>query len=362
MLSLLIFIGEAVRDAFDPRKTFSVTRRPSSPSATSPSPSTRAARTTARGRPRLLRHRPRARRVALVGESGSGKSVTRCRSCSCCPIRRRAIPPARSCSRARTCSPRAERDLRSVRGNDITMIFQEPMTSLNPLHTIERQVGEVLTLHQGLRRRRRARARSSCSSEVGIRDAGEAARRLSAPALRRPAPARDDRHGARQRAGPADRRRADDGARRHRPGADPRAARRPAEARLGMAMLFITHDLGIVRKIADRVCVMTKGKIVETGPTAGDLRQPAARLHAPSARRRAEGRAAGRRRRRRRSVMRGDDLKVWFPIKRGFLRRTRRPREGGRRRRRHRAAPARRSASSANPARARRRSASRSRG
>ena len=63
----------------------------------------------------------------------------------------------------------------------------------------------------------------------------------------------------------------------------------------GMSMLFITHDLGIVRKIADRVCVMTKGKIVETGPTAEDLRQPAARLHAPSAGRRAEGQAARRR-------------------------------------------------------------------
>ena len=68
------------------------------------------------------------------------------------------------------------------------------------------------------------------------------------------------------------------------------------KSRKGMSMLFITHDLGIVRKIADRVCVMTKGKIVETGPTEGDLRQSAARLYAPSACRRAEGQAARRQR------------------------------------------------------------------
>ena len=65
------------------------------------------------------------------------------------------------------------------------------------------------------------------------------------------------------------------------------------KTRNGMSMLFITHDLGIVRRIADRVCVMTKGKIVESGPTARGLRQSAARLYAPPARRRAEGQAAG---------------------------------------------------------------------
>jgi microcin C transport system ATP-binding protein len=88
-----------------------------------------------------------------------------------------------------------------------------------------------------------------------------------------------------------------------------------------MSMLFITHDLGIVRKIADRVCVMTKGKIVEAGPTEGDLFESAARIHAPPAGRRAEGQAAGSRPRRR-NRDEGHDVKVWFPIKRGFFRKT----------------------------------------
>ena len=96
---------------------------------------------------------------------------------------------------------------------------------------------------------------------------------------------------------------------------------RPA-GETGMAMLFITHDLGIVRKMADRVCVMTEGQIVEQGPTEDDLHQPAARLYPAPARRRAEGRAAAVRRHARRSSWRPSDLKVWFPIKRGFLRTT----------------------------------------
>ena len=96
------------------------------------------------------------------------------------------------------------------------------------------------------------------------------------------------------------------------------AARRAASASIGMAMLFITHDLGIVRKIADRVCVMTKGKIVETGPTEEIFANPQHAYTQPSARRRAEGRAA-RRRRDAPIVVEADDLKVWFPIKRGLL-------------------------------------------
>ena len=132
------------------------------------------------------------------------------------------------------------------------MIFQEPMSSLNPLHTIERQVSEVLTHPpRPAARPRRARETIELLNEVGIPDAERTARRLPAPAFGRPAPARDDRHGARQRAGPADRRRADDRARRHRAGADPRTAASRCRQRLGMAMLFITHDLGIVRHMAD---------------------------------------------------------------------------------------------------------------
>ena len=126
-----------------------------------------------------------------------------------------------------------ERELREVRGNDIAMIFQEPMTSLNPLHTIERQVGEILTVHRGISGPA-ARARDAGAARTGRHPRPrEPARRLSASALGRSAPARDDRHGARQRAGTAHRRRADDRARRHRAGADPEAPRASCKARHG---------------------------------------------------------------------------------------------------------------------------------
>ena len=206
----------------------------------------------------------RGETVALVGESGSGKSVTALSVMHSCRLRRR-IPAGEIFFKGKDLLKASDRELRAVRGNDIGIIFQEPMTSLNPLHTIERQVGEILKIHRGMGDSA-ARARV-----LELLDAGrhprsrKPARRLSAPALRRPAPARHDRHGARQRAGPAHRRRADDGARRDGAGADPEAPARPAEARPGMAMLFITHDLGIVRRMAKRVCVMTKGKIVEQG-------------------------------------------------------------------------------------------------
>ncbi|KMS65138.1 hypothetical protein BVRB_039040, partial [Beta vulgaris subsp. vulgaris] len=110
------------------------------------------------------------------------------------------------------------------------MIFQEPMTSLNPLHTIERQVNEVLVLHKGLSKDAARKRTLELLEQVGIPEAVKRLDAYPAPALGRPTPARDDRHGARQRARPADRRRADHGARRHHPGADPEAAEDPAEA------------------------------------------------------------------------------------------------------------------------------------
>ena len=114
-----------------------------------------------------------------------------------------------------------EATLRKVRGNRVGMIFQEPMTSLNPLHTVERQISEVLALHRGLAGEAARTRALELLRLVRLAGPRAAARRLPAPALRRPAPAGDDRHGAGQRAGPADRRRADDRARRHHPGADP---------------------------------------------------------------------------------------------------------------------------------------------
>ena len=124
--------------------------------------------------------------------------------------------------------------MRKVRGNEISMIFQEPMTSLNPVLTIGRQIAETLVLHQGLDARGGARrARSRCCGWCTSRRPSAAHRRISAPALGRHAAAGDDRDGARLQPEAADRRRADDRARRDDPGADPRsdaraASRRPA--------------------------------------------------------------------------------------------------------------------------------------
>ncbi len=120
--------------------------------------------------------------------------------------------------------------MRKLRGSDISMIFQEPMTSLNPVLTIGRQIGETLRLHEGLNARQARGARGRHADPGRHPGAGPAGARISAPALRRHAPARDDRHGAGLQPEAADRRRADHRARRHHPGADPRPHARPQDA------------------------------------------------------------------------------------------------------------------------------------
>ena len=144
--------------------------------------------------------------LALVGESGSGKSVSALSILKLLPYPSASHPSGSVTFKGKELLDADERDLRRVRGNDITMIFQEPMTSLNPLHTVERQIGEILELHQNLKGDA-ARARIIDLLDQGRHPRSrDAASRLSAPAVRRPAPARDDRHGARQQSRPADRR------------------------------------------------------------------------------------------------------------------------------------------------------------
>jgi microcin C transport system ATP-binding protein len=184
-----------------------------------------------------------------------------------------------------------EPEIREVRGNDITMIFQEPMTSLNPLQTVERQISEILHLHQQIRRMKPAQQVLDLLDQVGIRE----------PRKRLASYPHQLSGGQRQRVMIAM-------ALANRPelliADEPTTALdvtvqaqilellRELKTEHGMAMLFITHDLGIVRKFADRVCVMTDGKIVETGPTAGNLRPSAACLHQAPAGRGTQGRAA----------------------------------------------------------------------
>jgi microcin C transport system ATP-binding protein len=259
----------------------------------------------------------RGETVALVGESGSGKSVTALAILRL--LDGAARPGGRILFKGRDLAGLSERAMRDVRGADITMVFQEPMTSLNPLHTIERQIGEVLGLHRGLTGKAARRRILELLDLVGLRDAerrmgayphelsgGQRQRVMIAMALAcepdllvadEPTTALDVTVQAQILALLAD-----------------------LQKRLGMAMLFITHDLGIVERIADRVCVMLKGKIVEAGETRSVFANPqhdyTRRLIASEPKGRANPVPADAP-----SLVEAGPLKVWFPLKSGLLRR-----------------------------------------
>ncbi len=256
--------------------------------------------------------------MALVGESGSGKSVTALSILKLLPYPAAHHPSGTITFKGREILALSEREMRRVRGDNITIVFQEPMTSLNPLHTIEKQIGEILLLHRGLTGKA-ARARTlEVLTQVGIPD----------PQSRLASYPHQLSGGQRQRvmiamalANEPDLLIAD----------EPTTALdvtvqaqiiellQDIQKRLGMSLLFITHDLGIVRKIAQKVCVMKEGKIVEKGAvervfTAPEHPYTRALLaaepkpdpappqpHAPM-------------------MLEATDLKVWFPIKRGLLR------------------------------------------
>jgi microcin C transport system ATP-binding protein len=257
--------------------------------------------------------------VALVGESGSGKSVTALSVLKLLPYPAAHHPSGSIRFKDQELLGLSEAKIRHVRGNDITIIFQEPMTSLNPLHTIEKQLGEILLLHQGLTGEP-ARARIiELLTQVGIPE----------PETRLASYPHQLSGGQRQRvmiamalANEPDLLIADEPttALDVTVQAQILALLKELQGRLGMAMLFITHDLGIVRKLADKVCVMKEGKIVETGPvervfTAPQHAYTRALLAAEPKPDPAPINAAAP------VVVETTDLKVWFPIKRGVMRR-----------------------------------------
>ncbi len=256
--------------------------------------------------------------LALVGESGSGKSVTALSTVRLLPDNADITGSVRY--RGTEMLSADEQTLRRTRGNDISFIFQEPMTSLNPLHTIEKQLGESLALHQGLTGTPARGRIIDLLNRVGIRDpqdrlgayphqlsGGQRQRVMIAMALANgpsiliadePTTALDVTVQARI--------------------LDLLAGIQKAE---GMGMLFITHNLGIVRRIADRVAVMQAGEIVETGPTARIFAEPShpytRNLLAaePSGRPDPVPEDAA-------IVVETRSLRVWFPIRRGLLRKT----------------------------------------
>ncbi|MDV7143651.1 ABC transporter ATP-binding protein [Tropicimonas sp. TH_r6] len=256
--------------------------------------------------------------VALVGESGSGKSVTALSTVSL--LGENATIKGSIDYRGKQMVGASEEDLMDVRGDDISFIFQEPMTSLNPLHTLERQLVESITLHQGLVGEP-ARARVlELLHKVGIRD----------PESRLGAYPHQLSGGQRQRvmiamalANGPELLIADEPTTALDVTIQAQILELLAELKRTekMSLLFITHDLGIVRKIADRVCVMKDGEIVETGPAEEifanpqhEYTQTLLAAEPKGVMEPVEGDPE--------VVVSTEALKIWFPIQRGFLRRT----------------------------------------
>jgi microcin C transport system ATP-binding protein len=262
----------------------------------------------------------RGETVALVGESGSGKSVTALSLLQLLPYPRASHPTGTIRIDGQNVVGASEDAMRSIRGGRVGMIFQEPMTSLNPLHTIERQIGEIMEIHKKMDRDTARERIVELLQQVGL---AEAERRLGAYPHQLSGGQRQRVMIAMALANDPELLIAD----------EPTTALdvtiqaqilqllRDLQRSRGMSLLLITHDLGIVRKVADRVCVMTQGEIVEQGPTADIFASPrhdyTKKLLAAEPKghpvQAAEGAPV---------VMKTDNLKVWFPIKRGVLRRT----------------------------------------
>ncbi|WP_068311152.1 ABC transporter ATP-binding protein [Polycladidibacter hongkongensis] len=262
----------------------------------------------------------RGETLALVGESGSGKSVSALSVLKLLPYPAASHPTGSIEFEGENLLAMDEQHIRKVRGNRISMIFQEPMTSLNPLHTIERQVSEILRIHRGLGETNARKRVIELLEQVGIPD----------PEGRLGAYPHQLSGGQRQRvmiamalANEPDLLIAD----------EPTTALdvtvqaqilqllKDLQQKTGMAMLFITHDLGIVRRLADRVCVMTAGKIVEHGETANIFADPQHEYtrHLLAAEPKGDPPQVDSTQP---IVLSAEDIKVWFPVKTGFLRRT----------------------------------------
>ncbi|MEQ8355741.1 MAG: ABC transporter ATP-binding protein [Kiloniellaceae bacterium] len=259
--------------------------------------------------------------LALVGESGSGKSVTALSVLQLLPY-----PLARHSEDSSIRFNGQElvgadaKHLREVRGDQISMIFQEPMTSLNPLHTVEKQIRETLVLHKGMNNDQ-ARARTlELLKLVGIPDA---VKRLSAYPHELSGGQRQRVMIAMALANEPDLLIADEPTTALDVTIQAQILKLLTELqeKLGMAMLMITHDLGIVRKMAGEICVMTQGEIVEKG----DSRQIFGRPQHPYTQRLLAAEPKGRPLAAADDapvVMQGDDVKVYFPIRKGVLKRT----------------------------------------
>ena len=343
MLSLLIFIGEAARDALDPRKIFTAEGESALSTTSSAVSTTTQTANSANKADNLLDivdlsvtfkqggqttyaaeqvtlQLNKGETLAIVGESGSGKSVTALSILQLLPYPQAQHPSGQIFLQGKPLLGASKTTLRAIRGNRISMIFQEPMSSLNPLHKVHKQIGETLLLHSGLSRTAVRQRTEELLHWVGLTDTerflqayphqlsgGQRQRVMIAMAL----------------ANEPDILIAD----------EPTTALdvtiqaqilqllQDLQQRLQMALLLITHDLEVVRKVADRVCVMQQGRVVETGAVKTFFTNP---RHAysqhllnaqPSGQHIPAAPEAD-------IVLMADTVKVWFPIQRGFLKRT----------------------------------------
>lgn len=255
---------------------------------------------------------PKGQTVALVGESGSGKSVTAHSILRLLPYPTASNPTGTITYNNEDLLTLPIRKIRALRGDRIAMVFQEPMTSLNPLHKISKQIGEVLYLHKGMRGKASLERIIELLTLVGIEkpetkldsyphqlSGGQRQRVMIAMAL-----------ACEPELLIAD---------------EPTTALdvtvqlkildllKDLQARLGMALLIISHDLNVVKRIANYVCVMKQGAIVEQGPCEQVFNSPqdfytrellaAEPTGLPSTRRLGA------------ELLRVNDLKVWFPLK-----------------------------------------------
>ncbi len=263
----------------------------------------------------------RGETLALVGESGSGKSITALSVLQLLPYPTASHPPDSSIKfRGQELVGAGEDVLQTVRGNRIAMVFQEPMTSLNPLHSIEQQINEVLFLHKRLSPQA-ARARTlELLRLVGL---PQAEKRLDAYPHQLSGGQRQRVMIAMALANEPDILIADEPTTALDVTVQAQILKllKELQQRLGMAILLITHDLTIVRKFADKVGVMTQGEIVEAGKVADVFAAPAHAytrklLAAEPKGKPSEAHADAP------VVLEAEAVKVWFPIKAGFFRRT----------------------------------------
>ena len=258
--------------------------------------------------------------LALVGESGSGKSVSALSILKLLPYPAATHPSGSVMFKGKELLSANERELRAVRGNDITMIFQEPMTSLNPLHSVERQIGEILELHQNMKGAAARERIISLLTKVGIRD----------PETRLQDYPHQLSGGQRQRimiamalANNPDLLIADEPTTALDVTVQAQILKllKELQAEYGMALLLITHDLGIVRHMADHVCVMQKGHVVEAGDAKTVFANPQHTYTKMLLSAEPKGQPP-------KSdtmapiVLETKNLKIWFPIRRGFFRNT----------------------------------------